>query len=141
MWLLVRIGAVLFTVFWWMTVFPLTGKQIAPGMRAHLSAYLHSWTNWDGGWYLAIAENGYTRTSAAFDPLFPILIRALGTLLHAVVDPHFPIFSPFVWSASSLLVANACALLALISIVYLVYRRIINWRLSGEQHARGGPWR
>ena len=49
-------------------------------------------TNWDGGWYLGIAEHGYDtsisyaddghlrNTNIAFFPLFPWLIRALGVL-------------------------------------------------------------
>lgn len=119
-WLLIRIGAVLFTVFMWMTVLPLTGKQLAPGKRGALSTYMDYWTNWDGAWYLQIAQNGYIRASAAFYPLFPLMIRGVGTLLHALIDPTFPLLSPLVWNASSLLVANACGLVALISVVHLV---------------------
>lgn len=120
-WLLVRISAVLFTVLFFFAVVPLTGRHIAPGKRNALSAYIDAWTNWDGGWYLGIAKAGYTtKAAAAFFPLFPLLIHGVGTVLQAVVDLHVPILSPFVWNASSLLVANACGLLALISIVCLV---------------------
>lgn len=128
-WLLVRVALALFTALWWMSVLPLTGKQLVPGTLSRLATLLHAWTNWDGGWYLSIAQSGYTRpTASAFFPLFPILVRAVGTQLQAVVDPNFPILSPYVWTASSLLVANACGLLALISIVCLV-------RQEGGDHA------
>jgi hypothetical protein len=40
------------------------------------------WLHWDTLWYLSIAEHGYSAPgSTAFMPLYPLLIRALGTLL------------------------------------------------------------
>ena len=44
---------------------------------------LTMWSNWDGNWYLQIAEKGYQADpdSQAFFPLFPLLVRILGTLL------------------------------------------------------------
>ena len=34
-------------------------------------------TRWDSGWYIGIAQNGYSKNSIAFFPLYPILIRLL----------------------------------------------------------------
>ena len=47
--------------------------------------WLTGWANWDGGWYLAIAEHGYAyvpdgQSSTAFLPLYPLTIRALAEL-------------------------------------------------------------
>ncbi|HEY7126439.1 MAG TPA: mannosyltransferase family protein [Ktedonobacterales bacterium] len=50
---------------------------------AGLARYLTApWWRWDTIWYLKIAEHGYTDYgSTAFLPLYPLLIRGLGTLL------------------------------------------------------------
>lgn len=37
--------------------------------------FLKNLANWDGGHYLGIARNGYTKTQAVFFPLYPILIN------------------------------------------------------------------
>ncbi|HEU5198709.1 MAG TPA: mannosyltransferase family protein [Ktedonobacterales bacterium] len=43
---------------------------------------INPWLHWDTLWYLAIAEHGYSGPgSTAFMPLYPLLMRALGTLL------------------------------------------------------------
>jgi hypothetical protein len=41
------------------------------------------WARWDSGWYLRIAEDGYSWPSStpAFFPLYPLLMRALGIVL------------------------------------------------------------
>lgn len=41
------------------------------------------WSNWDGSWYLQIAEKGYQAdpNSQAFFPLYPLLVRVFGVLL------------------------------------------------------------
>ena len=47
------------------------------------------WERWDTVWYLKIAEHGYTDYgSTAFLPLYPLLIRVVGTLLggHVLLD-------------------------------------------------------
>ena len=50
--------------------------------------FIDAWAIWDAGWYLSIAENGYSgdttargQASYAFFPLYAWLIRGLGTLL------------------------------------------------------------
>lgn len=51
----------------------------AQGVARHLTA---PWWRWDTIWYLKIAEHGYTDFgTTAFLPLYPLLIRVVGTLL------------------------------------------------------------
>lgn len=68
--------------------------------------FLDAWTRWDAGWYLLIAERGYTYdpsdpvSGVAFFPLYPLLMRAVAPLAGGTV-------------AAGLLVANAAYALAL----------------------------
>jgi 4-amino-4-deoxy-L-arabinose transferase-like glycosyltransferase len=41
------------------------------------------WARWDGGWFTHIARDGYTdpKTTTAFFPAYPLLVRATGWLL------------------------------------------------------------
>jgi 4-amino-4-deoxy-L-arabinose transferase-like glycosyltransferase len=41
------------------------------------------WARWDGGWFTHIAREGYTdpKTTTAFFPAYPLLVRALGWVL------------------------------------------------------------
>ena len=41
------------------------------------------WSRWDSGWFLRIAEEGYTEPerTTAFFPLYPLLIKAVATVL------------------------------------------------------------
>ena len=39
------------------------------------------WARWDSAFFLRIAEHGYDRTSAAFFPLYPLLVGGLGRVL------------------------------------------------------------
>jgi 4-amino-4-deoxy-L-arabinose transferase-like glycosyltransferase len=41
------------------------------------------WARWDGGWFTHVARDGYTdpKTTTAFFPAYPLLVRALGWLL------------------------------------------------------------
>jgi 4-amino-4-deoxy-L-arabinose transferase-like glycosyltransferase len=50
----------------------------APGLDGALAGI---WLRWDTGWYLEIAQHGYScYGSSAFMPLYPVLIRGLGFL-------------------------------------------------------------
>lgn len=51
-----------------------------PGTPKSPSIIIQTLTNWDGQWYLRIATEGYTESSAAFFPLFPSIIRILTNL-------------------------------------------------------------
>ena len=48
----------------------------------NLSQVLYSWANFDGAHYINIARDGYHQFDQAFFPLYPLMIRALGGLLH-----------------------------------------------------------
>jgi hypothetical protein len=59
-----------------------------PGPETQDMAVLYNrmltmWSNWDGNWYLLIAKEGYEANPdlRVFFPLFPLLIKMLGTLL------------------------------------------------------------
>lgn len=79
-------------------------------------ALFHPLTQWDAGWYIGIAEDGYappegappeTQSRTAFFPLFPVLIRVLG----------------LGGSHGALLIASyAIALGALLVALYLLHR-------------------
>ena len=70
---------------------PYTHRRIVPATLlyplAHvyhgaLGTLLNPWAHWDGVWYIRIASRGYApfRDSAAFFPLYPILVRAGASL-------------------------------------------------------------
>lgn len=65
------------------------------------AAVLHVWQQWDGNWYVVIARFGYPATpeGPAFFPLYPLLIKALGTILGG---SHYLL--------AALIISNACAL-------------------------------
>ena len=46
------------------------------------AAVLHVWQQWDGNWYVVIAQYGYPATAQgpAFFPLYPMLIKGLATV-------------------------------------------------------------
>ena len=56
--------------------------------RPHMTAdgLFGNWLWWDGGWYLHIAQHGYSfhphqQSSVAFFPVYPMTVRAVGALL------------------------------------------------------------
>lgn len=66
---------------------------------------LDIWARWDSGFYLSIAQNGYSyvlgeQSSVAFFPIYPLLIKLLSWL-------HSPVMA-------GVIVSNACLLLGLI---------------------------
>jgi mannosyltransferase PIG-V len=88
--------------------------RVAPSAWGHVPASLGKnfslvpWTSWDSGWYLSIAERGYSfdpnaPSSVAFYPLFPLLIRGVGALTGNYV-------------VAGLLVANLAALGAVLTL-------------------------
>lgn len=86
--------------------------------RCHLSAIpiLDAASRWDGGWYLGIAQDGYGhvddgQTDLAFFPLYPALMRALGTLAGGTDDAYL---------AAGVLVSNAALLVAVVLLARLV---------------------
>ncbi|MDQ3878495.1 MAG: hypothetical protein M3290_09140 [Actinomycetota bacterium] len=83
---------------------PGVGQAVTPGWHNLFTA----WNQWDVGWYMKIAAHGYTPTdgTAAFFPLYPGLVHALGLVL----GRH--------WLVGAYLVSNGCFLAAMV----VVYR-------------------
>jgi hypothetical protein len=82
-----------------------------PGGRFSAHAWLNLWGQWDTGWYLSIAERGYSKFTSgapgsvgqanyAFFPLYPLLARGLAAAL------YLPVF------VAGLILANACLIWA-----------------------------
>lgn len=78
---------------------------------AALPVFPSSLTNWDGGWYIAIARSWYAEgspNSAAFFPLYPLLIRLLS------------LDQPSAMQWVSIIISNAFSFVAL----YFLYRLV-----------------
>ena len=69
---------------------------------------------WDSVWYLRIADSGYGESAprAAFFPLYPLLIRSLGTLLGGS-------------EAALLVVAYLVSLIAFVAALALLYKLVV----------------
>jgi hypothetical protein len=65
------------------------------------AAVLHVWQQWDGNWYVVIAQYGYPATAQgpAFFPLYPMLIKGLAT-----------VFGGGHYLLAALIISNLCAL-------------------------------
>lgn len=74
-----------------------------------LSRFFTTWVQWDAGWYLSIAQYGYSNIpSAGFFPLYPLLVHLASYLL-----PGVPLVVP------AMLISSGCALLAAIGLALL----------------------
>lgn len=83
---------------------PLQQHFLGGGMQNYLaSPWLWAWANFDGEHYLAIAKEGYHLAEQAFFPLYPLLIKLLGS---------------GVWSG--LYISNASFFLALVGLYKLL---------------------
>ena len=100
-------------------IFP-EGDYSKFGKPTILSSYpwLDMWGVWDSFWYLDIIQNGYStasripelpgQTNFAFFPLYPLLVKGLGSLMG---DRYF---------IAGLLISNICLLLS----AYVLYRLV-----------------
>ncbi|MGB9928924.1 MAG: hypothetical protein ACPK85_11055 [Methanosarcina sp.] len=77
-------------------------------------SWLDVWGAWDTGWYLDISQNGYStiqnqihQTNIAFFPLYPTLMRLIGS----VIGNHY---------IAGLIISNFCLLIACIYLYRLV---------------------
>lgn len=92
----------------------------AVGLLATGGNFLEAWSNWDGHWYLDIAQHGYSRPDAldqsntAFAPALPLLMR-LASLLFGPSAA-----SDDVVMLCGFVVVNAALLVALAYLVALV---------------------
>lgn len=76
LYLAAMVRAFLYVVVW------LSTKAIIPEWTAD-STFIGSWTRWDAGHYLSIAEHGYRNSvdhTAAFFPLYPMLMKAVSVV-------------------------------------------------------------
>jgi len=78
------IAAVLFVVVWQTGVHLGLGPEAGTGAPpfAEVDDALEPWLQYDAGWYIGIAENGYfyipgQQSSVAFFPAFPLAVRAV----------------------------------------------------------------
>ncbi|HWD09149.1 MAG TPA: mannosyltransferase family protein [Actinomycetota bacterium] len=89
----------------------------APVAHAGWSNLFTAWERWDALWFLRIAAHGYRNAdgSAAFFPMYPLLVRGVSFLLG-----HHPL-------AAGLIVSNGCFLAALV-----VFYRLTEQEYSAE---------
>jgi 4-amino-4-deoxy-L-arabinose transferase-like glycosyltransferase len=59
---------------------PLADRWDTPRLH-ELGWAMDIWARWDSDFFLRIAEDGYDKASAAFSPLYPALVGALGRVL------------------------------------------------------------
>ena len=87
-WVLIAFLASRFVI---VVVILLSKTIVVPGQYSHPGGLLSILTHWDGGWYLRIAQEGYsftpgTPSSIGFFPLYPILIWLLaGVFVNASI--------------------------------------------------------
>lgn len=100
------------------------GHSVAEHLSPNSHPFINMWARWDGGWYLDIAQRGYSfvpakQSNVAFFPLYPYLIR----LVHYVI----PLRSDAGWLLVGIIVSNAALIVALIYLYRLV-------RLDHDRH-------
>lgn len=79
---LIRVAFLLGTALTLVWVLPSTAAVLAFDAYDPITDYVFgAFAQWDSDWYLGIAENGYTEQSAAFFPLYPALVYALGWVI------------------------------------------------------------
>ncbi len=94
---------------------------LIPGRADHGEVPLKAlagFTRWDGAHYLEIARNGYRGVDTAFFPLYPTLIRLLGSLVHSDV-------------IAGLVISNVAFFVALV-----VMRRLVAIETEDEELAQ-----
>ena len=78
----IRLAYLLGTALAFLWVIPSTNVVLAHGAYDPITDYVFgAFAQWDSDWYLDIADDGYREASAAFFPLYPGLVRALGFVL------------------------------------------------------------
>ena len=63
-----------------------SGIPSFPSYNSQTDLIFNTFAQWDAGWFYRIAERGYdVRQSAAFFPLYPLLVRALDAVMGSIV--------------------------------------------------------
>jgi Mannosyltransferase (PIG-V) len=79
---LIRLAYVVGTALALVWVLPSAQSVLAFGAYDAITDYLFgAFAQWDSDWFLQIAADGYTEERAAFFPLYPALVWALGSVL------------------------------------------------------------
>ena len=91
--------------------------RVAGHLSPNAHPFVNMWARWDSGWYLDIAQHGYSfvpgkQSNVAFLPLYPDLIR----LVHFV----FPLSRDVGWLDDGIILSNLALLVALIYLYRLV---------------------
>jgi hypothetical protein len=74
-------AAALLALYWFQpNRHPLADRWDSPVMH-DLGSGIDVWARWDSAFFLRIAEHGYEAGSAAFFPLYPLLVAGLGRVL------------------------------------------------------------
>ena len=87
-------------------------QHLVTTISGDLHPLVNMWSRWDTGWYLEIAKSGYSYrpgypSSVAFFPLYPLLIRAVHTILHLPSTDYW-------FLVSGIVTSNICLIAALI---------------------------
>jgi hypothetical protein len=93
------------------------GHAVAEHLSPNAHPFINMWARWDAGWYLAIAQQGYSfvpgkQSNVAFFPLYPNLIRVVHYLVPLPGDAG--------WLLVGITVSNAALVGALIYLYQLV---------------------
>ena len=94
-----------------------SGHTVTEHLSATAYPFVNMWSRWDAGWYLSIAQDGYSfvpgkQSNVAFFPLYPTLIR----LVHYVI----PLSRDAGWLLVGIIVSNSALVIALIYLYQLV---------------------
>lgn len=89
----------------------------APYLSTTSHPFLNMYARWDGGWYHSIAKHGYKfepgrQSNTAFFPLYPMLMRAVHTLIPSDTDAA--------WVLAGIIVSNAAFFIALCYLLLLL---------------------
>jgi hypothetical protein len=100
-------------------LFPINNFYLRPYITIEkcsddIKCFLQSWWRWDAVHYVEIAYYGYhyDKSNTAFFPLFPLLMRGLGTLLGGSIAADY---------TAGLILANICFYGALVLFYQLLY--------------------
>jgi Mannosyltransferase (PIG-V) len=78
----IRLGFLVGTALTLVWALPSSGAVLAYGAYDPITDYLFgAFAQWDSDWFLGIAADGYTEERAAFFPLYPALVYALGWVI------------------------------------------------------------
>ena len=119
--LILEIGAIAFVYL------PKAYPMLVPGYSPARGGFwfnvlLAPWAHWDGYWYLSIARFGYAvKESAAFFPLYPLLVHVLGDNLSVALLLSTVAFAAGSWVLYQLAAEEAGKRAAWFAVVALAF--------------------